>query len=469
MRYYIHYENMKIFENYAALHNIKYKKIEMLDYYFCIDVDLTKEKMREIFPNEPSVYAYTSDEVDDGEILDTLRERNRNSFICVTEDEKYLEDYNKSIQCEELESEIAKLKYQLFSKKEKWQLIQAQLKGTNIFDDGLVTELKIFIKACSYKEFEDRIMNEVLGQSEVLPDMIYNVYAFLESIVAGNIIKNNFIIAGPSGSGKTFFLKSVKKVLEEYGVKNFPIIEIDTSSITCEGFKGRNTSQVYQQITNACSGNDDTYAIVFLDEIDKRMVASYDSHGENINGFIQGELLTLIEGSVRDKCDTNKCLFIGAGAFQCVRDKKKNKKQEIGFGKEYEKADDFTEITFEDILELGSQPEFLGRFTGGLYNFHPMTRQSIEEVVRRLGKEVSNNEHVIVRFTSEGLNEFVNLANTKYGVRMLKRKIVETLNPVFRQLRLEASGKKNKFAEVVIKGVGDAQVNEIIDLNNVRE
>ena len=466
-KYFIPFGKMNIFDNNAIFNDIDYKKIGVIDKYYCISTNLNKDEMKKLFPGESSVYAYTSEDVDDGEMLDIIRSKYKNSFICVTEDEQYLEVYHLAERSIGLSLEIDDIELDLNLKKDMLKSINSQLK-TNIYNEcQSIKSVKKFLNKCPYKDFEQQINNEVIGQP-VINDMIYNIYTYLESIVYGHedIKKNNFIITGPSGSGKTYFIKTLKKVLAENGADKFPIITIDASSITQEGFKGKNISAIYEQIAKEC-GDNDTYAIVFLDELDKKMMPVYDVNGGNINKTIQGELLTFIEGSIRNNCDTNKCLFIGAGAFQCIRDNKKikNSKLQIGFSNAKQNTENEYDISFDDILELGSIPEFLGRFTGGIYNFHKMDKNSIQKIILKITEEISRNEPVNVIYSSNGLEQFINLANTDYGIRMLRREIVCTLTPLFRQLKVDNISNQ-ECSQIVITDIQKAEIKPINGYTN---
>ena len=113
--------------------------------------------------------------------------------------------------------------------------------------------------------------------------------------VSLNLRENEFVaILGPSGSGKTEFFRAIRDFCELHRIF-LPVVQIDLSRLTEEGFKGNDASKIPEQIL-AKYPDSKGYGICFLDEADKKCLPCYTSHGENVNAAVQGNLLTLVEG-----------------------------------------------------------------------------------------------------------------------------------------------------------------------------
>ena len=172
--------------------------------------------------------------------------------------------------------------------------------------------------------FEKRL----IGQQKEVRKIVYLFCEYLKKAESGGqFTAANWVLTAPSGCGKTEVFRILRSFCKERGI-NIPVLQIDLSLYSEAGYKGKEVSEIIDQIA-AANDKGDGSAIVFLDEADKKFVPSISSSGIDFNAAAQANLLTLVEGSVHEKTkrnsaprtiDTNKTMFVFMGAFQSIRD-----------------------------------------------------------------------------------------------------------------------------------------------------
>lgn len=304
-------------------------------------------------------------------------------------------------------------------------------------DDSLLDQIQKWFIRTSFKAFKEAIETRVRGQ-ENLKLILTNIYLYLQCIAKEQKIPRlNMILTAPSGCGKT----ETQRALKEYFKTEIPklvISLIDMNQITSEGFKGHDTKYIVSEIKAAHS---DGIGIVFLDEFDKRLMPQHSGSGDNVNGEIQHQLLEAVEGYMLDGIDTSKTMFIGMGSFDMVRAareaKAKNTKK-IGFGVEstYEEVDHFGKITREEMLELGACNELIGRF-GQIVCYGPLSSESIDEIIDMRVSDVSEEFGVKVTISNQMRIFLHENSNTKFGNRLIKTLISETVGLAMSDILLD--------------------------------
>lgn len=208
--------------------------------------------------------------------------------------------------------------------------------------------------------------------------------------------KSNCIIVGPSGSGKTEMIRTIQKTL------NRTLIVVDASEFTAAGYHGRDVNTIITELYEAAGG--DVYkaesGIVFIDEIDK-IAGSVNSDVDVGGRGVQRELLKMVEGTIKTvpnelgskqamssapsvSIDTTNILFIFAGAFSDLMDKKHavldGKARSMGFHANI--AEDAQEkannVTHEELIDEGMMPELMGRIGTILCTTRLTKRQYID-------------------------------------------------------------------------------------------
>ena len=283
-----------------------------------------------------------------------------------------------------------------------------------LFRDGEVsisqeelTRRKIgrWIKTTSFVQFRNEIRKSVIGQ-ETLDMVLFSIYFYLERVSRGLSIADSILLTAPSGCGKTETYRSVKRYFEKE-LSFLPCYQIDAGQLTETGFKGADPIYVVGGLLASPETNG--IGIVWIDEIDKKVLPSYESRGGNVNAKVQYGLLTILEGSIcppkKESCstcvDTNNTLFIGLGAFDFVRNNKKHEAVEIGFGKERDQTDHYDVITREDLIEAGACYEFVGRFSS-IFSYHKLSENSLRKIIQLMVVEESEMMGIEIK-TEESL------------------------------------------------------------------
>lgn len=198
-------------------------------------------------------------------------------------------------------------------------------------------------------------MEQIIGQKQVVNDLSRILKIFLKSKCA---IKPHFMLAGSSGSGKTFTIKTLAKTM------NINFIEINAAQLTKEGTSGNSLSKALSPLANM----QNKPTICFVDEFDKLFISGNTNSSlahETTNG-VQNEFLTVLESGKASVygdygkyiiINTDKVLFVFAGAFNGERD-----------------------MSVERLLQLGVKTEFLGRCSL-VYNTEPLELEEMYTIL----------------------------------------------------------------------------------------
>lgn len=341
-----------------------------------------------------------------------------------------------------------------------------QKEGKACFEEwDEAAEETAYVLPVAYGEFLEDLQDAIFGQDEVLGDIAYDIYTYLESCLDGRIAKHNFIIAGPSASGKTELYRTVRRLLKEYQCP-IPVLHTDITGYSPTGFQGEELSALPESILNAGSSG---YAIFFLDEFDKILTPLVSASHDNFNGVLQHELLALIEGKeyqIKQRgiiytVDTGKTLFIALGAFTDYRKGKEVPKDlnPIGFRPQpealYKEYDIFMHM--DDLLAVGGRTELLGRFDC-IYNFQPIKEDAFRQLFDSLLLNLGIEQQVLIQAASEQTaGWFSSLAKSEFGCREVKRRLYETVKPCLKQ----AAGRKDRtHLRIIIYGPDKAEMEE---------
>ncbi len=325
-----------------------------------------------------------------------------------------------------------------------------------------------YVLPVAYGEFLEGLQDAIFGQDEVLGNIAYDIYAYLESCLDGRIAKHNFIIAGPSASGKTELYRTVRRLLKEYQCP-IPVLHTDITGYSPTGFQGEELSALPESILNAGSSG---YAILFLDEFDKILTPFLCANHDNFNGVLQHELLALIEGreyQIKQRgivytVDTGKTLFIALGAFTDYR--KGRKLQEtskaIGFRAQSETPQKERDIILQmdDLLAVGGRVELLGRFDC-IYNFRPMGDAAFCQLFGKLLFELAMEQGILIKGMDGAWEEFLAFAGSDFGCREVRHRLYETIKPCL--IEALRSGEKRICLCIEVFGVGRAELRKRIE------
>lgn len=301
----------------------------------------------------------------------------------------------------------------------------------------------------AYARFDAEVRKHVLGQPNI-SEITYNVFVWLRGLAEGVEQRHNAMIAAPSGCGKTETYRVIKRILTRK-IGDIPVIQVDVTKLTPEGFKGKDVADALDPLfTDSING----IGIVVLDEMDKRLLPCYEAHGKNVNAEVQEALLTVIEGTelsqkkTEKKINTANTLFIAAGAFQQLRTEKKKKlsARKIGFGEQQERPDErLTDITVEDILEGGAMYELMGRFST-VINYYQLDRDSVAVIVSRYVSDFKKQLGCNIRITDAAIDGlYDSYAKSGFGCRILRTTMWRRLAPAGIRLEKEQGGNKKAY------------------------
>lgn len=331
-------------------------------------------------------------------------------------------------------------------------------------DRKTARQLETFTPEEMLKYCEHRIQ----GQGKELKKAVYMIYQYLQCVAKGETFNaNNWFLTGISGSGKTEFFRVIRDFFKLYDIP-IPVVQIDLSNITETGFKGAEPTSIPKRIIEE-NPNTKGVGICFLDEADKKCVASYDGHGANVNAAVQANLLTIIEGNTIANDDISEfnselTMFVFMGAFQELRTRKKKEKSQneknrrIGFTSMPDSSDkcealeeglsEFQDgLTLHEMIDFGLMEELAGRIVQ-VINFHRLSEKDMLKLIKCKVKEISKAMDVNIEITKQAANEFLSISFGDMGVRCPMNKIKELT--------------QNKIAEVFFENGFDPATNKVV-------
>ena len=243
---------------------------------------------------------------------------------------------------------------------------------------------------------------------------------------------NHCILTGPTGCGKSETLRQIGNIL---GV---PVLHINARSLTDEGYKGLNFSEV---VSSFCvANNKPEFAIVAVDEIDKLAIKK-DVGTKDFGQAIQRILLSCLDGNpvCKDKASYNvsNWWFVCTGAFSEFKGLHDD---------DCERAT--TAKTHEDIISYGFEPEFVGRLSE-IISLEGHTLETILGVITKDGSPLSQAKNEFKRFYNIDLcfddKALHLLAESSLkiglGVRSLQPVLNEILRPFYTTASVAGGGR----------------------------
>lgn len=198
----------------------------------------------------------------------------------------------------------------------------------------------------------------------------------IESIKAGVPSTGHALLMGPSGCGKTY---TIEKALQDYD--NIPVITLDASMLTREGWSGMSLSDVMLDAYKEHQENLE-HAIVYVDEFDK-INRNSDTQGHskgvqyNFLKYLDGGHITLSpQRGATETLRTDNMTFVFSGAFTEFREQKDTS---IGFTKE--ESVHLSLDIHEQLVKAGFIKELAYRIPY-VIDIPPYTREELQDILK---------------------------------------------------------------------------------------
>ena len=173
------------------------------------------------------------------------------------------------------------------------------------------------------------------------------------------------LLIADAGQGKSIIFRTLSRVM--------PVKIVNLAAFSETSFKGKTIERDLLEDVKP-------YSILVLDEADKKIRPSFDSHSKNINFAVLSELNMALSGD-DDRC--RSCIFYLLGAFSEIRERKRHDAlaRSIGFvtKDEIEKGS-YDVITRKDLIDYGMPRELGSRAT--IIQMNKLTRDDFYNILK---------------------------------------------------------------------------------------
>ena len=351
------------------------------------------------------------------------------------------------------------LDYQEYLKKRKEMEKRERFESLTYYEK-VREEISTWLSMVSFSKFCNEIESKVLGQKE-LRVFLADVYSYLQAVANEMPINHNAIISAPSGCGKTETYRALKKYFKKF-IPDLEVYIFDISQVTATGFKGMDIVELIRRFTQYAENDRRTVeavGLVFMDEFDKEVEPRYTNFGENVSRQVQGNMLTVIEGSpvlipnmkVPVYVDTTYTMFVGLGSFSALREMSKDTKYPIGIGmvKEWEACEnernEYHMLKREDFLDAGASAELIGRFPL-ICNYVELSEEIVRRVIHKTCENIKKSMSIRgLSISDDMMTELITSANTEFGCRMIDAKIKSLIMDAYAEALMKKKSPEDRL------------------------
>jgi len=254
-----------------------------------------------------------------------------------------------------------------------------------------VSKIPVYTPSQLYDKLSER---GYVGQARARKGVCLAVYRFisrlnkihLENIPVADVpVIGGILLRGQTGTGKTLMLKLLAEIC------GLPVEIVDITSFSETGYVGNEVNTILSrcfQLSNRNLAVAQACSIIAIDEIDKLAETNIGNAHVSRQG-VQRSLLKLLEGSIVDtpidptdhpfrskqvRFDTSGILWFGIGAFSGW-DLLVGKPSKMGFAIKDEQQEKLSGA--RGMESYGIMAELIGRFTGGIISFQPLSRREM--------------------------------------------------------------------------------------------
>lgn len=298
-------------------------------------------------------------------------------------------------------------------------------------EEAWIQEIKDSVNDITAKEIYETLITDIYGHDPELKKIAINIAAYLNSIQteSNRDIPFHMVLAGPTGSGKTEVYRVLRRMFEKRAGE-FPIVLKDSTSVTAEGYEGKDKSYLIRDLVDT-----NGYGIVFIDEFDKRLLPSNSQvDGINFSTETQNGLLQMLDGAAMEvkmeeaggisyslPVDTNNTMFICMGAFE-----KEVKDHRTGLGFNAEEIHKKEKLTFESLIKWGGERQLIARFCD-LVEFNPITPEVICKIIEKYKIQYENELNHKIEITESYKKNLVKKFDKNFGARNIRNQIWQDL------------------------------------------
>ncbi len=343
-------------------------------------------------------------------------------------------------------------------------------------DDGLDVDVKNrTINGLHVMDAVNLIKKEIKGQDEQVFRIVNAFYNHTLNRYKGfsedefRKLKQNVFLIASTGVGKTAIFEALARTFK------LPFKRDSINSYTASGYVGKSVEDLILGLISSASENATKaqYGILGLDEFDK---LARDSGDVGFGRKVQEELLTLIEGDVRDvqksiyskpfKFNTEYLFIILMGACQdidkVIENRIKNSRK-LGFANN-EKAIS-KEVTRKDLLAYGFEEQVLARVPN-IIRLNDLSKEVLLEIIEsemgyvNLMKRSYELSNIKINMTD---NFKHNLASEAFDLKVGARGIRQLFEVIVNEI--DKNIQNGDISEV---NIGDNALHDFTDITYIK-